>query len=254
MAFNDTHTFGSGWLNEFRFGWSSIEFLMTPIDYGQNLAEKMGIPGVNLNQSTSAMSQITFNQGGSRNLGSNGNQPLITNQNDFQIFDNVTWIKGRHLIKAGGSLDIALPRDPERRPHRRKFPVQPGSDLELRGAHDGLHAQRVDRIRRCELPARLRRSQGPAAVRCIDDTEKRPEWAAYVQDDFRLSQKLTLNLGLRWDMFVPWVEIDDRQSNRSSTGKFVLASDDTVIDGVNVGRYLQTYSKTDLRTAPGLGL
>ena len=57
-----------------------------------------------------------------------------------------------------------------------------------------------------------------------------------MQDDFRLSQKLTLNLGLRWDMFVPWVEIDDRQSNRSSTGKFVLASDDTVIDGVNVGR------------------
>ena len=25
-----------------------------------------------------------------RNLGANGNQPLITNQNDFQIFDNVT--------------------------------------------------------------------------------------------------------------------------------------------------------------------
>ena len=106
VAFNDTHTFGSGWLNEFRFGWSSIEFLMTPIDYGQNLAEQMGIPGVNLNQATSAMSQITFNQGGSRNLGSNGNQPLITNQNDFQIFDNVTWIKGRHLIKAGGSLTL----------------------------------------------------------------------------------------------------------------------------------------------------
>ena len=62
VAFNDTHTFGSGWLNEFRFGWSSIEFLMTPIDYGQNLAEQMGIPGVNLNQATSAMSQITFNQ------------------------------------------------------------------------------------------------------------------------------------------------------------------------------------------------
>ena len=84
-------------------------------------------------------------------------------------------------------------------------------------------------------------------------TEKRPEWAAYVQDDFRLSQKLTLNLGLRWDMFVPWVEVDDRQSNFDlSTGKFVLASDDTVIDGVNVGRYLQTYSKTDF--GPRLGL
>ena len=36
------------------------------------------------------MTQIQFQQGGIRNLGANGNQPLITNQNDFQIFDNVT--------------------------------------------------------------------------------------------------------------------------------------------------------------------
>src|SRR4029453_15649555 len=30
LALNDTHTFNSSWLNEFRFGWSSIKFLMTP--------------------------------------------------------------------------------------------------------------------------------------------------------------------------------------------------------------------------------
>ena len=33
LAFNDTHTLGMNWLNEFRFGWSSIKFNMTPIDY-----------------------------------------------------------------------------------------------------------------------------------------------------------------------------------------------------------------------------
>ena len=62
----------------------------------------------------------------------------------------------------------------------------------------------------------------------------------------RRRSKLTLNLGLRWDVYVPWVEIDNRQSNfDESTGKFVVASDDAVIDGVKVGRYLQTYSKGD---------
>ena len=46
---------------------------------------------------------------------------------------------------------------------------------------------------------------------------------------------------------MPWVEIDDRQSNFDDiTGKFVVASDDAVIDGVKVGRYLQTYSKGDV--------
>ena len=27
------------------------------------------------------------------------------------------------------------------------------------------------------------------------------------------SRKLTINLGLRWDVYPPWIEIDDRQSN-----------------------------------------
>src|SRR6185295_16228640 len=80
-----------------------IKFFMTPVDYLQNPAQAVGIPGVNLGETTSAMSQVMFNNGGMRNLGSNGNQPLITNQNDFQIFDNVTRVAGKHTLKAGGS-------------------------------------------------------------------------------------------------------------------------------------------------------
>jgi hypothetical protein len=77
-------------------------------------------------------------------------------------------------------------------------------------------------------------------------TETRPEIAAYVQDDMRIGERLTVNAGLRWDLFVPWVEVDDRQSNfDESTGRFVVASPEAVINGVKVGRYLQTYSKKD---------
>ena len=77
---------------------------MTPIDYGTNPAEAVGMPGINLNAVTSAMTQLAFQN--IRNLGANSNQPLITNQNDFQIFDNVTWITGQHTMKAGGSLTL----------------------------------------------------------------------------------------------------------------------------------------------------
>jgi hypothetical protein len=75
---------------------------MTPLDFGENLPSAMGIPGINLNDVTSGMTQMTFQN--IRNLGQNGNQPLITNQNDFQIFDNVTKISGRHTFKLGGSV------------------------------------------------------------------------------------------------------------------------------------------------------
>ena len=90
MAFNDTQTIGSNWLNEFRFGWTSIKFFMTLDRLRHQPGQAVGIPGVNFSAVTSAMTQLNFQN--IRNLGANSNQPLITNQNDFQLFDNVTWI------------------------------------------------------------------------------------------------------------------------------------------------------------------
>ena len=64
---------------------------------------------------------------------------------------------------------------------------------------------------------------------------------------------MTVNAGLRWDVYVPWVEQNDKQSNFDiSTGRFVVASENATINGVEVGRFLQTYSKTDF--GPRLGL
>ena len=103
FAFNDTHTFNPSWLNEVRVGYSSIKFYMTSIDYGENLAEQVGIPGANINDVSSAFIQINFEQGGMRNMGSNGNQPLITNLGTLQLYDNVSHLKGRHTFKAGAA-------------------------------------------------------------------------------------------------------------------------------------------------------
>jgi hypothetical protein len=39
-----------------------------------------------------------------------------------------------------------------------------------------------------------------------------PYYAAYIQDDFKLSSRLSLNLGLRWEYYAPWGEAENRFS------------------------------------------
>jgi len=251
LAFNDTHTFTSNFLNEFRLGWSSIKFFMTPVDYLQNPAQNVGLANINLNDATSAMSQLMFNNGGMRNLGSNGNQPLITNQNDIQIFDNLTRVAGRQTMRMGGSFT-----------HRSREILNADTIV---GRFDfnqnqtsicaGVTGCSVIGNSGFDFASFLLGYAGRASRALFDAntyTEIRPEGAAYFQDDIRVTSRLTVNAGLRWDLFVPWVEVDNRQSNFDpSTGKFVVASDDAVINGVKVGRYLQTYSWHDF--GPRLG-
>ena len=252
FAFNDTHTFKANLLNEFRVGWSSIKFFMTSIDYGTNPAQAVGIPGINLGPTTSAMSQIMFNNGGMRNLGANANQPLITNQNDIQIFDNVTRVAGKHTLKAGGSYT-----------HRSREILNADTIVGRFDFNQNLTSSCAGVTSGCTPAANtgfdvasFLLGYASNASRTLFDpgtyTELRPEFAAYLQDDIRVTSRLTVNAGLRWDMYVPWVEQDNKQSNFDvSTGRFVVAADNATINGVEVGRYLQTYSKTDF--GPRLG-
>ena len=100
-----------------------------------------------------------------------------------------------------------------------------------------------------QLPARLRRLEERATCSTPRPTPRSGRSTpSTCRTTSGSSSKLTLNVGLRWDVYVPWVEVDDRQSNfdESHRASSSVASDDAVIDGVKVGRYLQTYSKGDL--------
>ncbi len=195
------------------------------------------------------MTQLTFQN--IRNLGANSNQPLITNQNDFQIFDNVTHIKGRHTFKVGGSVTFRSREILNADTIHGNFGFNNNQTSNCAGkttvAACGAALNTNTGFDVASFLLGTTNSKNRNLFDAETYTEKRPEWSLYAQDDFRVTSRLTLNYGLRWDVYVPWVEIDDRQSNfDEATGKFVVASEDAVLNGVQVGRKLQTYSKGDI--------
>jgi hypothetical protein len=251
VAINDTHTFSPHVLNEFRFGFSRFAITYTSIDFGTNLAASVGIPGANVADTASAMSQIQFPNNEIRNLGHNGNQPLLTYLDTFQYYDNVTLIRGRHTFKMGANYT---------RRRRNVFNIdsingqaQFTSNLtsNCAGIPTGCNVNSATGFGVASFLLGYPFQETRQFFRGLIG-ERRPEFGAYVQDDFKVSSRLTVNLGLRYDVFVPFVEVHDRQSNfDTGTGKFVIASDNAVMNGINVGRGLQLTPKLDFMPRAG---
>jgi hypothetical protein len=146
----------------------------------------------------------------------------------------------------GRKPDPAVARNPQRRYDRRRLQLQQQHDVELRRSARWLTGQQRDRLRRGELPARAHVGQEPQSFCCENIPRSGPEIGAYAQDDYRMT-RTHLNLGLR--ARVPAVDRGSttRQSNFDpSTGASSSSRRRTrLINGVHVGRYLQTYSKGD---------
>lgn len=94
----------------------------------------------------------------------------------FSVIDNLTWIKGRHTIKAGGELrQIQL-------------------NLEISRAVDTRYANIADFI--------ANRADRAEVVEPLPLTEVRRWYTfAYLQDEFKIKSNLTLNAGLRYEFY-----------------------------------------------------
>ena len=147
-------------------------------------------------------------------LGDTQNIPLI-NQNWTQQYNaSVTKTTGAHNIKLGGGVIL------------RKFSViqsqQPNglwtyNNLVTRNAAGaGGHAMASFLL---GMPSQVQRSHTP-----FEPFYHVKEPSVYVQDDWRATSWLTVNLGLRYDVFTPFTEEENRLSNLDLTTPRVLVA------------------------------
>jgi hypothetical protein len=126
-------------------------------------------------------------------------------QNLILFDDSLSWVTGRHTIRAGGGLTRERRNFTNfRQPAQIQFPTYPDFLLGLNAQGNGTAA-------------------GPAPFSNIiasvdltgqfDRAARTWEVNSYIQDDYRVSSSLTLNVGLRWELAPPFSDALGRASD-----------------------------------------
>ncbi len=185
-----TYIFSSTKINTARFSVNRI-FANPAVTSGlQN--SQYGINLANTNPAAVGLASMTLT-GGFPTLG-DPQQPFVERINHvWQFTDDFIWIKGRHQLKSG--VDI------RREAMKISFINRPNGDLTFNGNITGNVA--ADFL--LGLPAQARATTQQA----IQDGYG---WlySGYVQDEFRITPRVTLNMGLRYELPLPFIENQDR--------------------------------------------
>lgn len=182
-------TVSSSTFNELRGSFLQAKTNNIPYLAGQNIAGQLGIPGITNNAGLPAIDISSIQQIGN---GASGGY-LQDNQRVFSIIDNVSIIRGRHSITTGGEIRFY-----------RLANFQPS----YYNGYFGFRSAETS------LPGSLSSSTGNAFASFLlgvaDSTQytvKDPgqmvngeTYGAYVQDDWKVTGRLTLNLGIRYDL------------------------------------------------------
>lgn len=214
---SDVHTFSSNKINEIKLGYTRYVVEAIPNFAGQNISGQMGIPGIfdpGNPQATGGLPFIGFTTVSA--LGSTDWFPEFLRENNYQLIDSFTLVRGRHFFKVGGDLKRRQHGFFQTQNSRGDFYFDP---LMTENLGDGSGGSDVASFLLGYPSSAFRDGEkGTFGMRWW-------EFSGYFMDDFRLSSRLTLNLGLRYDLFTPMVEQHNRLANFDfATGQFVAPS------------------------------
>ena len=209
---SETHIFSPRITNEFRFGynWGRSKFIQDHA-YEPNIASSLGLGGVPV----PGPGEYGLPYGGVSGINSWGSEGTNNEgQNVYQILDNVTLNFGNHSLKAGLSLQAV----------RFSYQFAPAS-LGLyyyNGSFTGLPGVSFTGNAVADFLANQMSSSYLANAPNVNDAQ----WyrAGYLQDDWKISKRLTLNLGLRYDYYQPYKENGGQQGNFVVTGPLGLGT------------------------------
>lgn len=183
---HENHIFRPTLLNDFRFSYARENAGRGPAadvpsvqDLGSNIP---------FQPPTNAIQQIRVN--GFFNFGDNPNATFI--RNNFTWSDDVSWVKGRHEFRFGGIIERS-------RVDLNNLFFQPG-EFSFNGVNAFLSGALGD------YSGNFAFRQGAGEFKNNRNTFA----GVYAQDNIRVTRRLTVNLGLRYEPALPWRELKGR--------------------------------------------
>jgi hypothetical protein len=197
------HLVNPNLLGEFRAGYTYIDNQSLPLNYGRNLATALGLKGANTGDiGTSALTPISPQ--GYSSVGDGIFLPLDNRDNTVQGNAQFTLQRGKESIKWGVSLI---------RRHATSAQSSYATGLLTEGTYTGGGA--FGAVSCAPLGCLLRGLvyEAQRSNQLVQPGFRVWEPSGYLQDDWRIKPRLTLNLGIRYDVFTPFTEAHNHISN-----------------------------------------
>ena len=207
VSVNETHVFSPTLVNELRGGWNKYMVRLTDLqhnfDYGS-----MGITGYAAVNTAPVISISQFT--GLTNFYKND----AWTSNYLILMDNLTKVWGHHTIKFGGEFR-----------HLKATMLTggtyiPNAQFGFDGRYSGYGF--ADFLLGDAASASRTLSRGQIGA-------TQPQYHLFIQDDWKVTPKLTLNLGLRYELWMPYIELHHSVSGFDfKTGNMVISNGATV--------------------------
>lgn len=202
VRLGETHVFSENLINEARVGYTNFHFAFLPVGFGTNQNAELGIPGPGGITTANGISLIGGGNGFYLEyLGDFGQYQI--DQRTIQLSDAVTWIRNNHTFKFGGT---AMRR--ELGQQRTQFGKGFYFYRDAFGWAPGFSGYEV-----ADILVGTTDFTATGVPGFVPRNAIHWENALFVQDDWRVNPNLTLNLGLRWDVFTPYYEEDNQLAN-----------------------------------------